>query len=81
MRSYKHYIFCISIIKLLKHFTTIQSSYYNQGRKYDYNKRSENFFFNFDLQEYVDEYLKHETEIIVKSNESLAENKIKNEIE
>ena len=81
MRSYKHYIFFISIIKLLKRFTTIQSSYYNQGRKYDYNKRSQNFFFNFDLQEYVDEYLKHETEIIVKSNESLAENKIKNEIE
>ena len=81
MRSYKYYIFCISIIELLIHFTTIQSSYYNQGRKYDYNKRSQNFFFNFDLQKYVDEYLKHETEIIVKSNESLAENKIKNEIE
>ena len=33
------------------------------------------------MQKYVDEYLKHETEIIVKSNECLAENKIKNEIE
>ena len=29
----------------------------------------------------VDENLKHETEFIIKSNESLAENKIKNETE
>ena len=35
----------ISIIKLLKKFTTIESSYYNHGRKYDCNKRSQKFFF------------------------------------
>ena len=29
----------------------------------------------------IDKKLKHETEFIIKSNESLAENKIKNEIE
>ena len=38
-------------------------------------------FFNFDWPKYVSENLKHETEFIIKSSESLAENKIKNEIE
>ena len=40
-----------------------------------------NFCFNFDWPKYVVENLKHETEFIMKSNEPLAENKIKNEIE
>ena len=39
------------------------------------------FCFNFDCSKDVDENLKHETELILKSNESLAENKIKNNIE
>ena len=39
------------------------------------------FCFNFDWPKYVDESLTHEIEFIIKSNESLAENKIKNEIE
>ena len=39
------------------------------------------FCFNFDWPKGVDENLKHEIEFIIKSNESLAENKIKNEIE
>ena len=39
------------------------------------------FCFNFDWPQDVDENLKHEIEFIIKSNESLAENKIKNEIE
>ena len=39
------------------------------------------FCFNFDGPEYAEENLKHETEFIIKSNESLAENKIKNQIE
>ena len=39
------------------------------------------FYFNFDWPKYVDEYLKHEIEFIIKSNESLAENNIKIEIE
>ena len=39
------------------------------------------FCFNFDWQKDVDENLKHKIEFIIKSNESLAENKIKNEIE
>ena len=35
--------------------------------------------FNFDWPKYVDENLKHEIEFIMKNNESLAENKIKND--
>ena len=38
-------------------------------------------YFNFDWPKGVDENLKHEFQFIIKSNESLAENKIKNEIE
>ena len=39
------------------------------------------FCFNFDWPKNVDENLKHEVEFVIKSNESLAENKIKNEID
>ena len=39
------------------------------------------FCFNFDWPKNVDENLKHEIEFVIKSNESLAENKIKNEID
>ena len=39
------------------------------------------FCFNFDWPKDVDENLKHEIKFFIKSNESLAENKIKKEIE
>ena len=39
------------------------------------------FYFYFDWLKNVDENLKYETEFIIKSNESLAENKIKSKIE
>ena len=39
------------------------------------------FYFHFHWPKDVDEILKHETEFIIKSNESLAENKIENEID
>ena len=39
------------------------------------------FYFDFDWPKDVDENLKHENEFIKKSNESLVERKIKNEIE
>ena len=39
------------------------------------------FSLNFDWPKDAEENLKHEMEFIIKSNESLAENKIKNEIE
>ena len=39
------------------------------------------FYFYFDWPKEVNENLKHEIEFIMKSNESLAENKTKNETE
>ena len=39
------------------------------------------FYFNFDRAKDFIENLKHKIEFIIKSNESLDENKIKNEIE
>ena len=42
---------------------------------------SKTFCFNFDLPKYVDGNLKREIQFITKSNESLAENTIKNDIE
>ena len=42
---------------------------------------SKTFCFNFEWPKDVDENLKHEIEFIIKNNKSLAENKIKNEIE
>ena len=39
------------------------------------------FCFNFDWPEDVDGNLKHEIEFIIRSNESLAEDQLKNEIE
>ena len=38
------------------------------------------FYFNFDLPKDVEKNLKHETQLILKLNESLAEHKIKNNI-
>ena len=42
---------------------------------------SKTFCFNSDWPKYVDDNLKHEIEFIIESNEYLAENKVKNEIE
>ena len=42
---------------------------------------SKTFCFNVDFPKDVDESLKHEIEFTIKSNESLAENKIKKETE
>ena len=39
------------------------------------------FYFEFDWPKDVDKNLKREIEFIIKSNEALAENKIKNDIE
>ena len=44
-------------------------------------REPKNFYFDFDWPKNADENLKHEIEFIIKSNESLAKNKIKNEIE
>ena len=50
-------------------------------QKYDCDKRSQKFCFNFYQPKDVHDDLKHEIEFIIKSNESLAENKMKKEIE
>ena len=39
------------------------------------------FYLNFDWPKDVDDNLKNETDFIIKSNESLVENKVKDEIE
>ena len=39
------------------------------------------FYFGFDLPKDIDKNLKHKIEFFIKSNESLARNKIKDEIE
>ena len=44
-------------------------------------KDSKTFCFNFDWPKDVDENVKHEIGLIIKSNESSADNKMKNEIE
>ena len=44
-------------------------------------KDPKTFWYNSDWSKDVHENLKHEIQFIVKSNESLADNKIKNEIE
>ena len=44
-------------------------------------KNPKTFCFNFDLLKYVDDNLKYEFELIIKCNESLADNKIKKGIE
>ena len=81
MESSKYCIFCISIIKSLKKLATISTSHYKHGRKDDCNKRSQTFCFNFNWSKYIDEDLKHDIEFILRSNASLAENKINNDIE
>ena len=78
MKSDKYYIFHTSILRSLEQFTTIWSSHYNHGINYDCDKKSQKFCFNFDWSKYVDENLKHKIEFSIKSNGSLAENKIKN---
>ena len=42
---------------------------------------TKSFYFDFDWPKDVDGNLKHKIEFIIKNNESLAENKIKNETE
>ena len=79
MKSGEYCVFCISTIKSAKRFTKTLSSYHNNGRKHNSGKRSQKNLFS--VHQPKDESLKHETEFIIKSNKSLAENKTKNEIE
>ena len=44
-------------------------------------RKLKTFYFNFHLPKHVDENLKREIEFIIKRNGSLAENKIKSEVD
>ena len=52
--------------------------HYNHERKYDCNERSQKFYFGFDWPKDVN---KNKIEFTIKTNKSLAENKIKSKIE
>ena len=73
--------FFISMIQSPETFTTLWWSHHINGRKYDCDKRSQTFCFNFDFPEDFDGKLKHEIKFIIESNKYLAEIIIKNEIE
>ena len=78
MKSDKYYIFCISITKSLKKFNQVMLI---KEENMNVIRDPKTFSFNFDWPKYVDENLKHKIEFVIKKNESLAENKIKNKIE
>ena len=67
--------------EITKRFIIFCSSHFNNGRKYNCDKRSQNFIFWYDWPKDVDENLKHKAEFIIKSNKALAKKKAKNEIE
>ena len=78
MKSDKYCIFCVCIMKSLKKFNEViviteENMIVIKGPK--------TFCFNFDFPKNVDENLMHEIEFIITSNEYLAENKIRIEIE
>ena len=77
MNSDKYYIFCISIITSLKSLKQLNEVIIIMEENMIVITDSKTFCFNFHLSKYFDENLKHEIEFIIKSNESLAENKIK----
>ena len=68
------------ILYLLYQHNKIIKKVHNNLAKSNHGKKK-TFHFGSDWPKDVDENLKHKIEFIVKSNESLAENKIKNEIE
>ena len=68
-------ISCISIIISSKKFTKIMEENIVIIRE------PKTFDFDFDLHKDLDKNLKHKIEFVIKSNNSLPENKIKNKIE
>ena len=81
MKSDKYCIFCISI---KNHHKSLQQ--FNQviiiiEENTIVIRDPKTFCCNFDWPKYADENLKHEIEFVIKSNEYLADNKIKNEVE
>ena len=80
MKLDKYYIFCVNIKNSQKSLQQFDKANITMEESIVI-RDPETFRFDFDWPKHVDENFKHETEFIIKSNESLAENKIKNEIE
>ena len=78
MKSYKYYIFCISVIKSPKKFN---QAIIIMEENIIVIRDPKTFCFNLDWPKDVDENVKQKTEFIIKSIYSLAVNKMKNEIE
>ena len=76
-----NYIFCISIIKSQKSLKQSNQVIMIMEEDIIVIRDPKTFCFNFDWPKDVDENLKYELEFIIKSNEALAENKMKNKIE
>ena len=77
MKSGKYYIFCISTIKSLKSLQKFNQVIVIMEENMIVIRDPKTFSFDFDWPKSVDENLKHETELIIKNNESLTENEIK----
>ena len=72
MKSDKYYIFCICIIRSLKSLQQFNQVIIIMEENMILIRDPQNFYFLKDFGK----NLKHETEFIIKSNKSLAENKI-----
>ena len=81
MKSDKYGIYFINTIKSQKKFTTVYQIIVIMEENMIVIREPKTFYFNFDWPKHGDKSLKHEIEFITKSNQSLAQNKIKNNIE
>ena len=81
MISDRYSIFFISITKSLKSLQQFIQVIIIMEVNVIVIRDPKTFCFNFDWPKHIDEYLKHEIDFIIKSNESLDKNKIKHKIE
>ena len=77
MKSEKYSIYLVNTMKSPKKLPQFNQVITVTEKNMFVIKELQNFNFNFDLPEDVDRNLKHEIEFIIKTNESLAENKKK----
>ena len=81
MKSDKYYLFCISMIKSPKKLHQLYEVIIIMEENMIVIRHPKTFCFNFDWPKNFDENLKHEAEFVIKSNESLAEIIINNQID
>ena len=79
MKSDKNCVFCISITKSLKSLQEFYDVILIMEENMNMVRNLKNFCFNSNLPKDLDENAKRKVELLIKSNESLAENK-RNEI-